>query len=141
VKKQIEYLVKNDNLAKFGKFLISGGTGFLTYILFLYIFFTKLQFHYLTSVLFSYIIATIANFTISKLFVFCSKSRKIINEYSKFLLIGTSGLLYQIIFIKLFFDLFVLDYYLSNILACGSFMIVSFFLNLRITFRNNTSDV
>jgi len=120
---------------RFFKFLISGGTGFLVYMGALFVFYNTFSFNYISSVVASYFIATLANFTISKFFVFNSKSKKIIREYTKFAIIACIGIAFQTGFVHISFKMLNLDYYLSNIVACGLFAFISFELNRRLTFK------
>lgn len=120
---------------RFFKFIISGGTGFVTYMAVLFLLYNKLEMNYISTVILSYFIATIANFTISKFFVFHSTSKKIISEYMKFAVIACTGMAFQTLFIQISFKMLNLNYYIANLTACLLFAFVSFELNKRITFK------
>ena len=120
---------------EFPRHLITGGLATIIEWTIFYLLAILLNIYYQTAVIISLLISCIINYTLSKIFTFKCKSKKIIQQASIFSIIAIIYLLLSMLLMSLFVEILFLHKMTSKIMTTGLMLIVSYTLHKHITFN------
>jgi putative flippase GtrA len=120
---------------KFFRYVIIGGSATLIDWIVFYLLITKFNIYYQISLFLSFILATSFHFIFSKIFVFESKSKKVLLEICKFLSVAIFSLFMSSIFMYIFVEVIIIEKMISKIITSGLLLFINYNLNKRITFK------
>jgi putative flippase GtrA len=116
-------------------YLIIGGLATLVDIGFLKILTDFVGIWYIYSVIIAYVIGAVVHYTLNKYVNFKNKSKRIIIQFSLFLIISLIGLLINISLIYMLVEFIDIWYIYAKIIATAIAFVSNYFLNRNITFR------
>lgn len=142
--KEIFYYIRNllgygkhirKELKEFFKFCVVGAVGTIINLSILYILTEKLFVYYLTSAIFSFMIAMTSNFVLNKVWTFGENIKvEIGKKYLQFGLISILALLINLLFLYVFTEIWGIYYMISQVLSIGIALIINFIGNKIWTF-------
>lgn len=95
----------------------------------------SMNLHYILSVIISFTLGSITNFSLNKYFNFKNKYKKISIQFILFLLVAIIGLIITILLMYLFVDVLLINKLISRIITTGIVLFYSFLGHKFITFR------
>ena len=137
---RIHSLTQKDEIRRFVKFCLVGGSGVLVNMFFLWFFTEKAKFYYLLSSLIAIEISVLGNYVLNDLWTWHDRGKEGKTEYFKRMLqyhISSSvAILANLSILWLLTELAHIYYLISNLfgILCGTFL--NYFLNDRWTFRH-----
>jgi len=126
--------ILKDNSKSFLLYSVGAGIATIVSIGLLYIFTEFFGIFYLYSSIISYFLGMVANYSINKFITFKNKSKRILKQFSLFVLVALIGLALNTALIYLFVEFFELWYILAQFIAISIVSILSYIGHKKITF-------
>lgn len=123
------------NLELFFTYCIGGGMAFIADAILLYILTEYVGFHYLVSEFFAFICAASINYSFNKKFTFKNKSKKVIRQFTVFIIIAIGGLGLDLFILHTLVKKFGMWYMLAKVFAAGIVLFYNFTGNRLVTFK------
>ena len=137
---RIRSLTQKDDIRRFVKFCLVGGSGVLVNMFFLWFFTEKAKFYYLISSLIAIEISVLSNYVLNDLWTWYDRGKEGKTEYFKRMLqyhvSSSAAILANLSILWLLTELAHIYYLISNLIGilCGTFL--NYFLNDRWTFKH-----
>ncbi len=125
----------NNTVLRFLKYFAVGFSTFLIDLFLLYVLTDIFLINYLLSTGLAFITAVSINYYFSRKIVFKKTSVKFSKGYYGFVIISGTGLLFIILLMAVFVELFLWNYLISRILVAGIVGVLSYLANLFINFK------
>ena len=119
------------------KYLIVGGVSFIFDFLLFAFFLQVLDIYYLYSATLSFVFATSLNFYLSQNYAFKGLQKfSSINTLGLIFLVSAGGLLISMSFLYVFYEWFLINVFVSKVLAAGTAFIFNYSLRRFLIFKN-----
>ena len=119
------------------KYLIVGGVSFIFDFLLFAFFLQVLDIYYLYSATLSFVFATSLNFYLSQNYAFKGLQKfSSINTLGLIFLVSAGGLLISMSFLYVFYEWFLINVFISKVLAAGTAFIFNYSLRRFLIFKN-----
>jgi len=119
------------------KYLIVGGVSFIFDFLLFAFFLQVLDIYYLYSATLSFVFATSLNFYLSQNYAFKGLQKfSSINTLGLIFLVSAGGLLISMSFLYAFYEWFLINVFISKVLAAGTAFIFNYSLRRFLIFKN-----
>lgn len=126
---------KKIHFFEFFRFILVGGVATALDWSVFYLLAIKIMLYYQLSLMISFSLACIVNYTFNKLFTFRSKSKKIFRQFSLFSVIAIFSLLLTMILMFIFVDVLFIHKMLSRIFVTMIMLFFNYILHKFLTFN------
>ena len=117
------------------KWLVSGGIGFATDVLILFLLVEAFALHYLAAATISFVGGVTANYTFSRCFIFSKTKESVLSSFRRFLLVSLFGLLINVSLMWVLVEWAGIHYVVARLLIAGTVGVSSYFIHHFFTFK------